>query len=96
MNFVMSHANKTGIDACHFEWKAVLKCFCTCMQDSTESNYASLDYKSVFASRGKEEQEEIYPLTVTEIADALVGATRLLPLMCHWLKKPRFSQKTLN
>ena len=70
MNFVMSHARGTGIDACHFKWKAVLKCFCTCMQDSTESNYASLDYTSVFASSGKEEQEEIYPLTVTEIADA--------------------------
>ena len=40
------------------------------MQDSSESNYASLDYNSVFASRGKEDQEEIYPLTVTEIADA--------------------------
>ena len=26
MNFVMSKAEETGIDACHFEWKAVLKC----------------------------------------------------------------------
>ena len=25
MNFVMSKAEETGIDACHFEWKAVLK-----------------------------------------------------------------------
>ena len=40
------------------------------MQDSSESANASLDYNSVFASRGKEDQEEIYPLTVTEIADA--------------------------
>ena len=69
MNYVMSKAEETGTDACYFEWKAVLKCVCSCIQDSSESNYASLDYNSVFASRGKEDQEEIYPLTVTEIAD---------------------------
>ena len=34
------------------------------------SKNVSLDYNSVFASHGKEDQEEIYPLTVTEIADA--------------------------
>ena len=36
------------------------------MHDSSESNHASLDYNAVFASRGKEDQEEIYPLTVTD------------------------------
>ena len=70
MNYVMSKAEETGTDTCHFEWKAVLKCFCSCKQDSPESKNASLDYNSVFDSRGKEDQEEIYPLTVTEIADA--------------------------
>ena len=76
-NFMQHVTDVYGVHESHFKWKTVAHCFNMCMEeqeDCTEaeiSTAATPESHSVFAtSRGNEEQEEIYPLSVSEIADA--------------------------
>jgi hypothetical protein len=83
-HFMQHMSAESGVDIDCLRWKAFSNCLAH--YDSTEERNASSDqdrcpnyvFNSVFANRC--EEEEIYPLTITEIADAQKADKALLKI----------------
>ena len=70
-NYIHKVCDESSIKISHFKWKAFTKSLCTyearsCEKDEISSNPTATSF--VFANRS--EEDEIFPLTVNEIADA--------------------------
>jgi len=83
--FVQKTATKTGIKETHLQWKTVSKCLTNCdsdfhsLQRDTPNNINTEEHiRLYFVTCDKE--EEIFPLTITEIADAQWADKHLLKI----------------
>ena len=87
-----------GIQIGHIMWQTVSKCLTNCdsdchvLQEDANSNLdeSTMQMRLAFANSGKE--EEIYPLTVTEIADAQKADKFLRKLFKHEGEKSKGQQ----